>query len=84
MVLGDEGRWVVGWKTAEMGDEDGNQRGRSFIGTDRAKEQGSGGRRFFGGYRGGSRSGTMRVFPPGTAEKPRTEVRAFLDRIWRT
>ncbi len=55
------GRWVVGWKTAEMGTRAGSGR-----------------------YRDGSRSGTMRGFTPGTAEKPHTEVGAFLDRIWRT
>ena len=37
-----------------------------------------------GGYRDGSRSGTMSVFTPGATEKPRTEVGAFLNRIWRT
>ena len=36
------------------------------------------------GYRDGSSSGTMRGFTPGTAEKPHTEVGAFLDGIWRT
>ena len=71
--------------------------GRSFIGTDRANGQGSGGRHFSGGnrdsegrraeidgYRDRSRSGTMRMLPPGATEKPRTEVRAFLDGIWKT
>ena len=56
---GDEGRRVVGWKTAEMGDE---VRNRRIQGRERKRDNDR--------------------FTPGAIEKPRTKVRAFLDRIW--